>query len=193
MKRASDIVLALLLVLPAALIVSIASLAIRLESPGPALFRQERVGRHQRTFRMLKLRTMRWRTRVGASHEIGQQNVTKVGHLLRRTKIDELPQIIAVLRGDMSFVGPRPCLPVQHELIEHRLRLGVYDVRPGITGKAQLAGIDMSTPEALAAIDAEYVHERTFWGDLAILAATVVGRGMGDAARDAGNQSEDSR
>jgi lipopolysaccharide/colanic/teichoic acid biosynthesis glycosyltransferase len=108
--------------------------------------------------------------------------VTRVGRFLRKTKIDELPQILSVLRGDMSFVGPRPCLPVQTELIEERARRGVYAVLPGITGKAQLEGIDMSAPRLLAETDAEYVAGRSVAGDLRILLATLLGRGSGDAA-----------
>lgn len=193
MKRTADVILALLLSLPALIIVLLAVVAIRLETPGPALFRQRRVGRDLRTFHLLKLRTMHVGTRNAASHEIGHDNVTKVGRVLRRTKIDELPQIASVLLGDMSFVGPRPCLPIQQDLIELRARLGVYRVRPGITGKAQLAGVDMSTPDLLAALDAQYVRERTFWGDLLILAATIAGRGTGDAAARPREHQSDRR
>jgi O-antigen biosynthesis protein WbqP len=181
-KRLLDVSLALVMAGPALVVVLIASLAIKLESPGPALFWQVRVGRHRRPFKLLKLRTMFVGTESRGSHEVGTASVTKVGKVLRETKIDELPQILFVLRGDMSFVGPRPCLPMQTELIEERAQLGVYDVRPGITGKAQLAGIDMSTPKLLAETDAQYVQERSLRGDLRILAATLVGRGKGDAA-----------
>ena len=131
---------------------------------------------------MLKLRTMQIGTEARASHEIGPSRVTKIGRFLRKTKVDELPQILSVLRGDMSFVGPRPCLLVQTELIEERTKRGVYTVLPGITGKAQLMGIDMSTPRLLAATDAEYVTERSMAGDLGILLATLLGQGSGDAA-----------
>lgn len=182
-KRALDIVLALALlpfVLP---VLALAAVAVRLDSPGPAFFRQERVGRHRRPFSLLKIRTMSHGTPQAASHEVGASQVTRVGAVLRRTKIDELPQIFAVLAGDMSFVGPRPCLAVQEELVTERDRRGVYDVLPGITGPAQVAGVDMSTPVELAEIDARYVRERSLAGDICLIARTALGRGSGDAAR----------
>ncbi|MEL6875617.1 MAG: sugar transferase, partial [Pseudomonadota bacterium] len=113
--------------------------------------------------------------------ETPASSITKCGHLLRRTKIDELPQIWSVLRGDMSFVGPRPCLPQQAKLVDLRKSTGALDVKPGITGPAQLAGVDMSTPEKLAAIDAEYAKNRTFWNDIAMIFRTASGRGTGGA------------
>ena len=116
-KRALDIALALALLPFAMPVLAIAALAVRLDSPGPAFFRQERVGRHRKPFRLLKIRTMTVGTPQAASHEVGAAQVTRVGAFLRRSKIDELPQIFAVLAGDMSFVGPRPCLAVQEELV----------------------------------------------------------------------------
>lgn len=181
MKRLFDSVLALLMLAPASLIIFLACIAIRVETPGPALFHQERVGRYGRPFRIIKLRTMLIGTETRASHEIAHRRVTRVGRFLRRIKIDELPQVISVLLGDMSFVGPRPCLPVQSVLIEQRMRRGVYELRPGITGIAQISGIDMSNPELLAAIDAEYIRSRSFRGDLRIMAATILGHGNGDS------------
>jgi O-antigen biosynthesis protein WbqP len=119
------------------------------------LFRQERVGRHQQPFVLVKFRTMRPDTASVATHLADASAVTPFGRFLRRTKLDELPQLWNVLRGDMSLVGPRPCLFNQHELIAERVARGVFDVRPGITGLAQVQGIDMSTPELLARTDAE--------------------------------------
>ncbi len=100
---------------------------------------------------------------------------------MRRTKVDELPQIWSVIRGDMSFVGPRPCLPSQTELVRERQSLGVFDVLPGITGPAQLAGIDMSMPTRLAEMDAAYARNVSLWNDVTLIFATALGRGSGDA------------
>lgn len=182
MKRLADIILALLLLLPAAVIIGIAAIAVRLETPGSPIFLQTRVGRNRRPFKMIKLRTMAKGTAAGASHEIGDSTITRVGRFLRQSKIDELPQIWSVLIGSMSFVGPRPCLPMQSELVEERERRGVFALRPGITGKAQVMAIDMSQPARLAAIDAEYAQERTFWGDLVIMLQTAAGGAYFDAA-----------
>lgn len=183
MKRLLDILLALAL-LPIALpILGFAAIAVRRDSPGPAFFRQVRVGRDKRPFTLLKIRTMSTDTKQAASHEVGAAQITEVGHFLRRTKIDELPQIFAVLSGDMSFVGPRPCLPVQEELIAARDEHQAFSVRPGITGPAQIAGVDMSTPARLAEIDGEYVRNRSLIGDVRLILATAFGAGSGDAAR----------
>jgi O-antigen biosynthesis protein WbqP len=113
------------------------------------------------------------------THEVSAAAITPLGDYLRRFKIDELPQLFNVLAGDMSLVGPRPCLPSQLELIAARRRLGVLDVRPGITGLAQVRGIDMSNAERLAEVDAQYVRSRSFFGDLKLAWATVRGQGVG--------------
>lgn len=185
MKRLLDLTLALLAFGPAICICVPVLLAIRLESPGSPLFLQTRVGKNQRPFKLLKLRTMAKGTAQKGSHEVSAAQITKVGHFLRRTKIDELPQIWNVLRGHMSFVGPRPCLPTQTELVTERAKRGVFDIRPGITGPAQLAGIDMSTPEKLAIADAHYITARSFAGDLRMIWHTATGGGRGDAAKAA--------
>jgi lipopolysaccharide/colanic/teichoic acid biosynthesis glycosyltransferase len=155
-------------------------LAVRLDSKGPAVFRQTRVGAGQKPFTCLKLRTMFLDTPEGASHTIRASAVTRVGRMLRRTKLDEIPQLINVLRGELSLVGPRPCLPSQAELIAAREARGVFAARPGITGLAQIAGIDMSDPQRLANVDAEYVRTASMRLDLWILLMTVFGRGRGD-------------
>ena len=183
MKRAFDLALALFVVATASWVVLLAVIAIKLDSRGPAFFRQLRVGKDQQPFRMLKLRTMAQGTASVPSHEAPKAAITPVGAWLRKTKIDELPQVWSVITGDMSFVGPRPCLPNQYELIAERESRGVFKLRPGITGPAQLAGVDMSTPKRLAEIDAGYADGQTFAGDLAIICNTVIGRGRGDAAQ----------
>jgi O-antigen biosynthesis protein WbqP len=173
MKRAFDLVLAVPLALFALPLVAAAAAWIRLTSPGPAFFAQERIGRHEKPFRCLKLRTMYEGTRSLPTHEVDGKAVTKAGRVLRRLKLDELPQLWNVLKGEMSLVGPRPCLPTQKELIERRRALGVYKLRPGITGLAQVEGIDMSDPERCAGKDAEYLRERTLELDAVIILRTL--------------------
>lgn len=183
MKRATDIILALAL-LPLAIVLCLpAAIAIRVESPGSPLFLQNRVGLRQKGFTLWKLRTMAAGTAHRGSHEISAAQITRIGKFLRRTKIDELPQVVNVLFGQMSFVGPRPCLPSQHELIVERTAMGVWDIKPGITGPAQLAGIDMSTPKRLAEADAAYIVERSLLGDLQLILQTATGGGRGDSVR----------
>jgi O-antigen biosynthesis protein WbqP len=148
---------------------------IRLQSPGPAVFRQARVGRYGQTFTCYKFRSMRLGTRDVPTHEVAVDAITPLGRVLRRTKLDELPQLVNVLRGDMSLVGPRPCLPTQHELIAHRQRHGVLALRPGITGLAQVSGVDMSRPRLLARIDGLYAKQQSLALDLWLLAATAIG------------------
>ena len=182
LKRILDIVLALLL-LPLALAISIpVMIAIRIESPGSPLFLQKRVGRGKRLFTLWKLRSMEVGVAQVGSHDCSPARITRIGGFIRRTKIDELPQMVNVLVGDLSFVGPRPCLPNQSELIAEREARGVFDIRPGITGPAQLAGINMSTPRLLAETDARYIKERTLLGDMILIILTATGRGWGDTA-----------
>lgn len=181
MKTVVDRLLALLLLGPAVFLCIPAMVAIRIESRGNPLFLQTRVGRNQKPFTLFKLRTMAQGTGDRGSHEVSAAQVTRIGRLLRRTKIDELPQIINVLIGNMSFVGPRPCLPNQSELITAREALDVFSVLPGITGPAQLSGIDMSTPRELAKADAEYISKRSLRMDLRLIWQTATGGGRGDA------------
>ena len=176
-KRILDIAVAAIgLVVLAPLIAAVAA-AIRLQSPGPALFRQTRVGRNGVPFTCYKLRSMHAGTTERPTHETPATAVTPFGHWLRRSKFDELPQRFNVLRGELSLVGPRPCLPSQKELIDLRHTLGVLDVRPGITGLAQIMGIDMSRPRRLAKVDAIYVDRQSLALDLRIIGATLTRRG----------------
>lgn len=150
---------------------------------GAPLFVQERVGRDRKTFRLVKFRSMRLGTPSVGTHLADASAVTHWGAFLRRNKLDELPQLWNVLKGEMSLVGPRPCLPNQIELIEARERLGVFRVRPGITGLAQLRGIDMSTPRLLAETDAQMIAHLGVGAYLGYLLRTVVGGGRGDRIR----------
>lgn len=182
LKRAIDLAVSILLA-PIALPVCLILLAlIRAGSPGSPLFVQTRIGRNQRPFRMLKLRTMSADTENVASHLVTRAKITRLGQVLRRLKLDELPQLWNVATGSMSLVGPRPCLPTQGELITEREKRGVFAFRPGVTGPAQIMGIDMSEPERLAKVEAEYFHKATPFEDVALILRTALGRGSGDAA-----------
>lgn len=178
MKRLFDILVCATFLLVFWPILLVIIIAIRLQSPGPAIFAQLRVGRNGEPFTCYKLRTMYVGTADLPTHEVQASSVTPLGEYLRRFKVDELPQFWNVLAGQMSLVGPRPCLPSQALLIEARRRLGVFSVRPGITGLAQVNDIDMSEPERLAKVDAQYVASQSFAGDLKLLWATLRGRGM---------------
>ncbi|WP_405049556.1 sugar transferase [Rhizobium sp. BE258] len=155
---------------------------VRRSSPGGALFLQKRVGRYEVPFTCIKFRTMAAGTPSVGSHDAAEAWITPIGRTLRAYKLDELPQLVNVLRGDMSLVGPRPCLLTQPDVISARRAKGVFAVRPGITGLAQIAGIDMSTPEKLAAADAEYVKTVSLWRDIAMILGSILGKGKGDAA-----------
>ena len=172
-KRILDITAAAAgLVLLAPVLLIVAAL-VALTSPGPALFRQERVGKDERTFICNKFRTMHLGTRQRGTHEISPSAVTSVGSTLRTYKLDELPQLWNVLAGEMSLVGPRPCLPNQVRLIAERRRRNVFSVSPGITGLAQVQGVDMSDPERLAEIDQTYIRTRSLGMDLRLIAKTI--------------------
>ena len=171
-KRAFDLAVGAVMLAATSPIVLVAMLAIRATSPGPAIFSQIRVGRDGALFSCRKLRTMRRDTPSLPTHQAPANSVTAVGKVLRATKIDELPQLWNVLKGEMSLVGPRPCLPTQTELIERRKELGVLAALPGITGLAQIKGIDMSDPRRCAEADAAYVKAASMGLDLKILLGT---------------------
>lgn len=183
MKRALDVALAVLMLPVAAPVILVCMAAIKATSPGPALFRQTRIGRNEAPFICNKLRTMHAGTRDVPTHEASAAALTPIGLWLRRLKLDELPQLWNILRGDMSFVGPRPCLPSQTQLIAARRARGLYTIRPGVTGVSQVAGVDMSDPETLAALDATYLADMSAGADLRLILATALGAGRGDSVR----------
>ena len=150
---------------------------------GSPLFFQERVGRDKKLFTLVKFRTMRKDTASVASHLASASSITKFGHFLRRTKLDELPQLWNVLKGEMSLVGPRPGLLNQEELTEAREKYNVFDVRPGITGLAQVNEIDMSTPELLAQTDAKMINSLNLTAYFRYIFLTVTGKGSGDRVK----------
>ncbi len=182
MIRLLDITLALLgilLSLPIFVPIVIAGL---LESGSP-FFVQTRVGRLQRPFKLIKFRTMARNTQSVGTHLVDPSAITRLGRLLRRTKLDELPQLFNVLLGQMSLVGPRPCLPNQTELIAERAERGVFVARPGISGLAQICDVDMSTPRKLARYDRVMVERLDLGLYIRIIIATAGGKGRGDRVR----------
>jgi O-antigen biosynthesis protein WbqP len=182
MLRLLDLVFSITgLVLGAPLLLAI--YVVGLFDTGSPLFRQERVGRDQRPFTLVKFRTMRPDTASVASHLADASAITRLGVFLRRAKLDELPQLWNVLKGEMSLVGPRPCLFNQTELIAERHSLGVFEVRPGITGLAQVSNIDMSTPKLLAEIDAQMLQNLTLAQYFKYIFMTVGGKGAGDRVK----------
>ncbi|MCX4176108.1 MULTISPECIES: sugar transferase [Paraburkholderia] len=174
MKRLFDIVLAsiagVLLLVPMLLIAAL----VRLTSPGPALYWSDRVGRNNDIFRMPKFRSMRTDTPAVATHLLGDPDayVTSVGHFLRKSSLDELPQLWNIITGDMSFVGPRPALFNQQDLIELRTRNGVHMLLPGLTGWAQVNGRDELPIPDKVALDVEYLHKQSFLFDVRIIVMT---------------------
>ncbi len=147
------------------------------------IFIQERVGKNKKAFNLIKFRTMSVGTKSVASHLVGTASITKLGHFLRKTKIDELPQLINVLKGEMSLVGPRPNLFNQKDVINAREKYNVYRALPGITGLAQIQEIDMSMPELLAKTDNEMLENLTLKLYFQYIIATALGKGAGDRAR----------
>jgi O-antigen biosynthesis protein WbqP len=182
MLRVFDFVFSLLgLVLgfPVLLIIYI----IGLFDTGSPVFKQERVGRNKKPFTLVKFRTMSIDTASVASHLASTASITKMGGFLRKTKLDELPQLWNVLKGEMSLVGPRPGLFNQEELTAARESGGVFNVRPGITGLAQVNNIDMSTPELLAKTDARMISEMSLNNYFKYIFQTVLGAGAGDRVK----------
>jgi O-antigen biosynthesis protein WbqP len=163
--------------------VILALVLIGLFDTGSPLFRQKRVGVNQKPFQLLKFRSMHVNTQSVATHLVQVRSITKWGSFLRKSKLDELPQLFNVFIGNMSFVGPRPNLFNQLELIEERGKKGVYSIRPGITGLAQIQKIDMSTPQLLAETDAKMINHLNLWYYFKYIFLTVFGKGFGDRVR----------
>lgn len=175
MKRLFDLSLALMLSLLLALPIALIALAIRLTSAGPAVYWSNRVGRDNKIFKMPKFRSMRTDTPAVATHLLQnpEQYITPVGKFLRKTSLDELPQLWSILVGDMSFVGPRPALYNQDDLIALRTERGVHTLVPGLTGWAQINGRDELPIPQKVEFDAQYLQRRSFWFDLRIMALTA--------------------
>lgn len=156
--------------------VVIVAAAVRLTSPGPALYWSDRIGRNNRIFKMPKFRSMHVGTPAVATHLLSDPNVhlTPIGSFLRRSSLDELPQLWSIFVGDMSFVGPRPALFNQQDLIDLRTRHSVHSLMPGLTGWAQVNGRDELPIPAKVQLDVEYLQRRSFWFDIRILWLTFL-------------------
>jgi len=176
MKRLFDIIISVLLFSIFCIPMAIIAGLIRLGSKGPALYWSDRIGMNKTIFKMPKFRTMRTDTPAVATHLLRdpQSYVTPIGKILRKLSLDELPQIISVLKGDMSFVGPRPALFNQQDLIELRAQKGVHRLIPGVTGWAQINGRDELPIPMKVKYDEYYLHNRSFCFDLRILGLTII-------------------
>ena len=176
MKRLFDLVLSALGAVVLALPLLMVALAVKLTSPGPVLYWSDRVGRHNRIFRMPKFRSMRIGTPAVATHLLQDPDawLTPIGAFLRKTSLDELPQLWSILAGDMSIVGPRPALFNQDDLIALRTERGVHELVPGLTGWAQVNGRDELPIPQKVELDVEYLRRRSFLFDLRIVWLTVV-------------------
>jgi O-antigen biosynthesis protein WbqP len=183
--RAVDFLLALAALVIFAIPMAIVMIVVRVTSPGPALYWSDRVGRHNRLFSMPKFRSMRTDTPALPTHLLtdGAAHLTPIGGFLRRSSLDELPQLLSILRGDMAIVGPRPGLFNQDDLVTLRTKAGVDALRPGLTGWAQVNGRDDLTIPDKVVLDADYLRRRTLIFDLWIIWMTVlkVVRGSGVA------------
>lgn len=179
MLRVFDIILSSIGLIAASPIYCILTFGSIFDSGSP-FFRQTRIGRGKKPFDLVKFRTMRPDTVQVATHLVNASAVTTLGKILRKTKVDELPQLWNVLKGEMSLVGPRPCLKNQAKLIRVRQRLGVFSVRPGITGLAQIHGIDMSEPGLLAQVDEEMIKNMSIKKYFKYIILTIIGWGRGD-------------
>jgi O-antigen biosynthesis protein WbqP len=176
MKRIFDLTLALFALLFLMLPIGLVSLFVKLTSLGPVVYWSDRVGRNNKVFQMPKFRTMRIDTPAVATHLLSnpEQFLTPIGSFLRRSSLDELPQLWSILKGDMSFVGPRPALFNQDDLISLRTRYGVDQILPGLTGWAQINGRDeLPIPEKVQ-LDVEYMQRQSFWFDLKIIILTFL-------------------
>ena len=175
-KRVFDLCLALVAALCLAVPFLVVAVLVRWTSPGPALYWSDRVGRYNRIFRMPKFRSMRIETPAVATHLLQQPEsyLTPIGSFLRRSSLDELPQLWSILRGDMSFVGPRPALFNQDDLVAQRTAMGVDALVPGLTGWAQVNGRDELPIPQKVALDAQYLRRRSIGFDIQILALTFI-------------------
>lgn len=176
MKRVFDLCLALVAAIILLLPIALLALTVRMTSSGPALYWSDRVGRNNRIFRMPKFRSMRVDTPAVATHLLGnpQEYLTPIGSFLRKSSLDELPQLWSILKGDMSFVGPRPALFNQQDLIALRTEKGVHTLLPGLTGWAQVNGRDELPIAEKVKLDAVYLQRQSLWFDMRILWLTFI-------------------
>ena len=175
-KRILDLFFSVLALIVAAIPMGLLALAVRIDSKGGVVFRQERIGRNMKPFYCLKFRSMRKDApRNLATKELDDPDayITRVGRILRKTSLDELPQLINIVKGEMSFIGPRPLIPEETQVHKLREEYGVYALRPGISGYAQIHGRDMVSDEEKAEMDRVYLEKFSFWTDVKIFFGTI--------------------
>lgn len=176
MKRGFDILSSLVAIVLFSPILLVLAIIVKCTSPGPILFKQRRIGKDNKEFMIYKFRTMRIDTPNVATHLLKnpEQYITPIGKFMRKTSLDELPQLFNILKGEMSVVGPRPALYNQYDLIEMRTKANVHTVRPGLTGLAQVSGRDELENEQKVHFDQQYVQKQSFFFDLKLIFLTVV-------------------
>ena len=174
MKRAFDLTMSVLALLLLSPLLAVVSLVVFFDDGAPVVFKQNRVGKDNELFKVYKFRTMRRETRNAGFHEMrGTDCFTRSGKLLRKLSLDELPQLWNILKGEMSFVGPRPLIPEEGEIRRMRAAAGIYAVLPGLTGWAQVNGRASVMDDEKVALDREYIERQSFWLDIKILARTA--------------------
>lgn len=189
LKRIMDFIISLLGLIVLSPVFVILILAIKIDSPGPVLFKQKRVGIHKSHFHILKFRTMKIDTpKDTPTHLLSnpEQYITRVGKFLRKTSLDELPQIVNILKGEMSVIGPRPALWNQYDLLEERDKYGANDVLPGLTGLAQISGRDELEIPLKAKLDGEYVQNMGFGMDVKCFFKTIISVLKSDGVKEGG-------
>ena len=176
MKRFFDFTVSLLMILLLLPVFILTGIIIAIDAGNPVIYKQYRVGKDNKLFYIYKFRTMKNNTRLAATKDLTEADsvITKSGRILRKTSLDELPQLFNVLEGDMSFVGPRPLIPEEKEIRQLRKEYGIYSVRPGITGWAQVNGRDMLSDEEKALFDKEYIDKQSIAFDIKIMFKTVM-------------------
>ena len=183
LKRSGDLLFASMILFFFWWAIIIIWMLIKIDSPGSGFFKQERIGRLKKKIYCFKFRTMKIDTINAASHEVNPNSITKIGIFLRKTKLDELPQILNIFKNEMSLIGPRPCLIIQEELIKKREDNNIFDLKPGISGLSQVNGIDMSNIELLTHWDSKYNALRCIILDVKIILSTILGKGQGDKVK----------
>lgn len=193
MKRLFDVLCSFFLLILLSPLLGIVALIVLIDDGRPVIFRQDRVGKDERIFKIYKFRTMKKGTRTAATHDLVESDsvLTRSGKMLRRLSLDELPQLVNILKGDMSFVGPRPLIPEETDIRELRRARNVYSVRPGVTGWSQINGRDLVDNETKARLDQEYVRRQSLLFDLKILLRTVIVVLRRDGIAEGGEQSEE--
>ncbi|MGI6249727.1 MAG: sugar transferase [Acutalibacteraceae bacterium] len=192
LKRFLDIVFAVFFMILLAPLMALLSLIVIIDDGFPVIYEQERVGRYGKIFIIKKFRTMKKNTREAATRDLTESGsvITRSGKFLRKTSLDELPQIENILKGEMSFVGPRPLIKDEKDIHQLRKEAGVYAVRPGITGLAQISGRDNVSPEAKAEFDRQYVENWNLWGDFKIVLKTFTSVLKREGIVDGANNDE---